>query len=111
MSKKKTMKMKAEMLDNVIIFLQGICGADLMFLQTNNPQKDICLRFNVHGIIGFVTKYLVDKKLGLPHLKQNEFLEKWEVHVKEVLTPLYQTEVDKMINPITEEPEGNDFYS
>ena len=105
------MKMKAEILDNVIIFLQGICGADLMFLQTNNPQKDICLRFNVHGIIGFVTKYFMDKKVGLPKLKNNEFLEKWEVHVKEVLTPLYTTEIEKMQTAVTDEVEGSEIYS
>jgi len=111
MKKKEILKKKAEMFDATLIFLQGICGADIMFLQTNNPQKDTCLRFNVHGIIAFITKYLVDTKIGLPAFVKTDFVNEWEKHVEEVLNPIYMAELEKMKKGAIEKKTKSDFYS
>ena len=94
---KKQLKIKAEMLDNVLTFLQGACMMDANFLQTQNPQREIFLRFHVHGMVGFTIKYLYDNEMIVPS-KSTDFLKKWDTNAREVLSPLYIKSVEEMMN-------------
>lgn len=92
---KKQLRTKAEILDNVLTFLQGACMMDTNFLQTRNPQREIFLRFHVHGMLGFAVKYLHENEIVVPS-KSTDFLRKWDINAREVLSPLYTKTIQEM---------------
>ena len=108
---KKILKEKAEILDMVVVYLNTMCKGDMQVLAQDLPEKNLFLRFNIHGIAGFLGKYYREKELGTPKIINGNFLKAWNKHVKEVMEPLYAAQLANLKNEDDDDSKSNDFYS